>query len=128
MSSPELLVLEDNVPMAQVLRFSLERAGYRVCVASSAEQALDSARLIAFDLILTDQQLPGMTGTEFLTRLRDIEHHRATPILMLTAKGLELDVPRLRLELGVRELFLKPFSPREVLAAIQNTLASPASA
>lgn len=127
MNPPKLLVIEDNVPMAHVLRFSLERAGYQVRIAGSAEEALAAASVGSFDLVLTDQQLPGMTGVEFIGRLRSIEHHRTTPILMLTAKGLELDIPRLRSELGVRDLFLKPFSPREIVAAIQSTLATPAS-
>ncbi len=121
--APHILVCEDNAALASVLRFNLERAGFRVTVARNGRIGWDAAQTTAFDLVVTDQQMPEMIGTELCGRLRQLSSYRNVPVIMLTAKGLELDLPRLRDELGITTTFPKPFSPTEVVGAVQHALA-----
>lgn len=120
----KLLVAEDNTALASVLRFNLERAGFQVTVALNGRLAWEYAQDEQFDLIVTDQQMPEMTGCEFCRHLRETEAYRETPVIMLTAKGMELELPKLREELGISATFLKPFSPREIIQAVQDHLAA----
>ncbi len=119
-----LLVADDNPALSSVLKFNLERSGYRVTVAATGRQAYELAQTKQFDLVITDQQMPEMTGLELTQRLREMENYRDIPIFMLTAKGLELELPRLREELCIAGLFLKPFSPKEITQAVDKTLAN----
>jgi two-component system chemotaxis response regulator CheY len=105
------------------MRFNLERAGFHAVVVRNGREAWALLENEGFDLVVTDQQMPGMTGAELCERMRKHERHAQTDVIMLTAKGLELELPRLQKELGVAALFAKPFSPIEVVRAIQNRLA-----
>lgn len=120
--SKHILVVEDNAALASVVRFNLQRAGFQVTVASNGRVAMEAVEEQAFDLIVTDQQMPEMTGCEFCAKLRTLDEYRDTPVILLTAKGLELELPRLRDELGIAATFLKPFSPREIVKAVQHHL------
>ena len=117
-----VLVAEDNAPLASVVRFNLQRAGLEVTVSSDGLEAWEYAQKEHFDLVITDQQMPEMTGCELCEQLRQHEDYRETPIIMLTAKGLELELPRLKEELGISATFLKPFSPKEVVEAVEECL------
>jgi two-component system alkaline phosphatase synthesis response regulator PhoP len=66
--------------------------------------------------------MPEMTGCEFCEKLRANDEFRNLPIIMLTAKGMELELPRLRDELGIAATFLKPFSPKEIVQAVEDHL------
>ena len=100
----------------------LQRAGYRVVVGQNGREAWELAQDDQFDLIITDQQMPEMTGCELCERLRENESYRDTPIIMLTAKGLELELPRLRERFDITATFLKPFSPKEVVQTVEDCL------
>lgn len=120
---PLLLVAEDNLVMADVLRFNLERAGFDVEVAATGLQA---ARLLAereFDVILTDFQMPGINGEGICRLAREDERHRHVPILLISAKSFELDVRRLTEEYALSRVLAKPFSPREVVQTVREALA-----
>ena len=119
-----ILIVEDNVAMAQVLRFNLERSGYSVSVASDGRQALESARQERFDLVITDYQMPEMSGEEFCHRLLELPEYLGVPVMMCTAKGLELDSARLKQEFGVTRLINKPFSPRQVVEQASSLLSN----
>ncbi len=121
-SERRILVAEDNAALASVVRFNLERADFQVTVACNGRVAWELVQEEEFDLIVTDQQMPEMTGTEFCARLRSVEHFQKLPIIMLTAKGMELELPRLKAELGIAATFLKPFSPKEIVAAVEDHL------
>jgi len=114
-----ILVAEDNAALASVVRFSLHRAGFQVTVAHNGRAAWEAVQEEAFDLIVTDQQMPEMTGCEFCAKLRTLDQYRDTPVIMLTAKGMELELPRLKAELGIAATFLKPFSPKEIVKAVE---------
>jgi CheY-like chemotaxis protein len=119
-----ILVAEDNAALASVIRFNLERSGYDVTVAHNGRAAWEIAQDRTFDLIVTDQQMPEMTGCELCRKLRAMEEHAHTPVIMLTAKGMELELPRLREELGISAAFLKPFSPKIFTKTVEDCLAA----
>jgi CheY-like chemotaxis protein len=95
-----------------------------VTVANDGRQAWDNLQHETFDLLLTDQQMPEMTGTELCQTLRSVPDFAELPVIMLTAKGMELELPRLRDELKITATFLKPFSPKEVVKAVEQCLAA----
>jgi CheY-like chemotaxis protein len=117
-----ILVAEDNAALASVVRFNLQRAGFQVTVASNGRIAWEATHEEVFDLMVTDQQMPEMSGCELCAKLRAVDEYRNTPVIMLTAKGMELELPRLKSELGISATFLKPFSPSEIVKAVEDLL------
>jgi DNA-binding response OmpR family regulator len=113
-----VLVAEDDVKHAEVLRRYLESAGHRATVAHDGRTALDQARRLRPDLVLLDVMLPGMDGIELCGILR---RESAVPVLMLTARTSEDDL-LLGLEHGADDYLTKPYRPRELLARIQTLL------
>lgn len=120
MSTPRLLLVEDEPGLALTLSDRLRAEGYEVDVKSDGESALASAaESSAFDLILLDVMLPGMDGFEVCRDLRN--GGRRTPILMLTARGAVRDRVH-GLRLGADDYLVKPFDPDELLARIEALL------
>lgn len=119
----KVLVVEDDPVMADLVRFHLERAGIEVAVASNGQDALDLLGRSDFDLVVTDYQMPGINGAELCQKMRGESRWSQTPVVLLTAKALELDLSRLSEKLGVRQVFSKPFSPRALTHAVQECLA-----
>ncbi|HZG07988.1 MAG TPA: phosphate regulon transcriptional regulator PhoB [Allosphingosinicella sp.] len=116
-----ILVVEDDRPLAELLGFHLERAGYRVLRTGDGHDALALARAEAPDLILLDWMIEGMSGLDVCRLLRRAPETAAIPIIMLTARGEEAD--RLRgLETGADDYVTKPFSPRELVARVAAVL------
>lgn len=110
-----LLMIEDDLRLAQLTREYLERQGVVVTVEADGEQGLQQALRHRFDAILLDLMLPGRDGISVCQRLRE---HSDVPILMITARGEEADRV-LGLEIGADDYLSKPFSPRELLARIR---------
>ena len=119
----KILVAEDNPALAGVVRFNLQRAGYHVSVAQNGREGWELAQQDQYDVVVTDQQMPEMTGVELCERLRQHADYIRTPLILLTAKGLELDMERLRAELRVATALPKPFSPIELVNTIEDCLA-----
>ena len=119
---PQILVAEDNSAMANVLRFTLSRAGFEVTLARDGREAWEQANVSHFDLIVTDHQMPYLTGVELCRLLRKSDAYREAPILMLTAKRLELDCELIQSHLHVTDIIPKPFSPRHLIECIQRML------
>jgi two-component system chemotaxis response regulator CheY len=109
------LIVDDNVALARVTQFALTRVGFDTRIAGNGRLALERATAEPFDIIITDQQMPEMTGLEFLERLRTLPAYAKTPVILLTAKGLELELPRLQQDLDINAVFPKPFSPSAVV-------------
>ena len=122
-TAKKALIAEDNPALSGVVRFNLQRAGFEVTVTRNGREALEAARGTTFDVVLTDQQMPEMTGTELVKKLRSTREYKETPIIMLTAKGLELDIDDLRDSLGVSAALPKPFSPAELIVLVEECLA-----
>ena len=116
-----ILVVEDEPAIQELLALNLIQAGHNPIRALSVEQAQKLMREAMPDLILLDWMLPGMSGIEFARRLKSDELTRTIPIIMLTARGEELDKVR-GLEVGADDYVTKPFSPRELNARIKAVL------
>jgi DNA-binding response OmpR family regulator len=114
----KILVVEDESTLVATLRYNLEREGYHVVAAEDGESGLDAARANRPDLIVLDLMLPGLDGLEVCRILR---RETSAPILMLTAKGEEVDKV-VGLELGADDYVTKPFSMRELLARVRALL------
>ncbi len=121
-----ILVAEDNPALSEVTCFNLERAGYQVTAACNGREALELLQTESYDLIVTDHQMPEMTGWDLCIEMRKIATHAQTPVIFLTAKRLELDLSRLKDEAGAVLVFPKPFSPRELVRAVEDSIASAA--
>jgi CheY-like chemotaxis protein len=115
-----ILVAEDNAALSGVVCFNLEQAGFEVTAVRNGAAAWEAVQQTQFDLIITDQQMPQMTGIEFCGRMRELDHYDGVPVILLTAKGLELELPKLRDKLGITATFPKPFSPSEVVQAVRD--------
>ena len=114
----EILVVEDERRIAQIVRDYLERAGYRVTVASNGPEALAAARARSPDLIVLDLGLPQMDGLDVTRKVRKDSN---VPIIMLTARVDESD-KLIGLELGADDYVTKPFSPKELVARVRTVL------
>jgi len=119
--SKSILVIEDDADIVEVVRYSLEREGFRVLSANDGESGLREAQLGSGDLVLLDLMLPKVDGLEICRRLRAAEETRGLPIVILTAKGEESDVI-VGLEMGADDYLVKPFSPRELVARVRSVL------
>ena len=109
------LIVDDNIALARVTQFALSRVGFETRVAANGRIALERAAAEQFDIVITDQQMPEMTGLEFIRQLRTQPGYDSTPVILLTAKGLELELPRIQQELAIDAVFPKPFSPSAVV-------------
>lgn len=120
--SAVVLVVEDEPDLLRALEFGLRREGYLVRAAGDGEAALAAARASpAPDLVLLDLMLPDLPGTEVCRRLRAEEATKATPVIMLTARGEEIDRV-VGFEVGADDYVVKPFSMRELLLRIRAVL------
>ena len=117
-----ILVAEDNPALAHVVRFHLERAGFRVTVARNGREAWDFLQSGGIDLLVTDQQMPEMSGCDLCESIRQDPRFSGLPIVMLTAKGLEIEQQRLREQLGVQHVLPKPFSVTQLIETIAGCL------
>lgn len=110
-----LLVVEDERPLAETLRFNLEMEGYRVRTAEDGVEGLSMARALQPDLVLLDLMLPRMDGLDVL---RGIREQSQTPVLLLTARTSEADRVK-GLDLGADDYITKPFSLAELKARVR---------
>jgi DNA-binding response OmpR family regulator len=116
----KILVADDEAPIANVVAMKLRNAGLEVIVAMDGLEAYELAVAERPDFMITDLQMPGMSGLELCARLA-AELEGGIPTILLTAKGFELTAESVR-ELPVRRIMTKPFSPRELLAQVQELL------
>lgn len=121
MLKPTVLVAEDESALVTLLRYNLEREGYRVVEATDGEEALLLASEEKPDLVLLDWMLPQLSGIEVCRRLRARPESRNVPILMLTARGEEADRVR-GLNTGADDYITKPFSMTELLARLRAVM------
>jgi two-component system phosphate regulon response regulator PhoB len=121
MSKPTILVAEDENALVTLLRYNLERAGYRVLEARDGEEALLIAAEETLDLVILDWMMPQLSGIEVCRRLRGRQETRNVPIIMLTARGEETDRVR-GLDTGADDYLTKPFSMSELLARLRALL------
>lgn len=121
MAHENVLVVDDEREILELVKYNLDREGYRVTTVATGEDALAATRRTMPDVIVLDLMLPGVDGLEVCRRLKADPATRAIPIVMLTAKGSEADVVA-GLELGAADYVTKPFSPRVLAARIRAVL------
>lgn len=114
----KILVVDDEKPIADILRFNLEKEGYEVSLAHDGEEAVKKALEWDPDLILLDIMLPKKDGFEVLKEVRE---DKDTPVIMLTAKEEEVDKIQ-GLEMGADDYITKPFSIRELSARVKANI------
>lgn len=114
----KLLVVDDEAKIRELVRAYLEKEGFIVAEAGSGLEALERIKGSQYDLVIMDLMMPGMDGLELC---REIRNKSDVPVIMLTARGDEIDRV-LGLELGADDYIVKPFSPRELVARIKAVL------
>lgn len=118
MTTPHILVVEDDPKIARLIKDYLENGGYRATILNRGDEALAQIRKSPPDLVVLDIMLPGKDGMEIC---RETRKFSTVPIIMLTARVEEID-RLLGLELGADDYIAKPFSPREVVARVKAVL------
>ena len=117
------LIVDDDLDLADVISFTMRRAGFETLVAHNGDLALERWRADSPDIILLDLNLPRMDGLEVCQHIRAQDD---TPIIILTVRGEEDDVVR-GLEMGADDYIVKPFSPRQLVARTEAVLRRSAS-
>lgn len=119
---PELvMVIEDEKEIRDLIRYNLERAGFRVACAADGEEGLQRIVASRPDALVVDLMLPGRSGLEVIREVRGEPLTRDLPVVVLTARGAEMD-KLLGFEHGADDYMTKPFSPRELIARLQALL------
>ena len=113
----KLLLVDDDIELTELLAQLLALEGFHIEIANSGQQALDKLDT-SYDLVLLDIMMPGLNGIETLKQIRQ---NHSTPVMMLTARGEEIDRV-LGLELGADDYLAKPFNDRELVARIKAIL------
>ena len=116
-----ILVIEDEKDLADLVIFNLEKEGFRTLLAMDGIAGLEKARESSPDLILLDLMLPGLSGTEVCKSLKGSEKTARIPVIMVTAKGEEIDRV-VGFEVGADDYVMKPFSTRELLLRVKAVL------
>jgi two-component system, OmpR family, phosphate regulon response regulator PhoB len=118
---PHILIVEDEPPLVEVIRYNLDKEGFRTSVAVDGEEALLLVEEDRPDLIILDWMLPHLSGIEVCRQLRKKSATRMVPIIMLTARTEESDRVH-GLESGADDFIAKPFSPKELIARVRAVL------
>lgn len=121
MAEQTILVVDDDLALAEMIGIVLEAEGYRLEHCADGSDALDRFRDVRPDLVLLDLMLPGKDGIQICTEIRE---ESGVPIIMLTAKGDPTDVV-LGLESGADDYVVKPFNPKELVARVRTRLRAP---
>jgi two-component system, OmpR family, phosphate regulon response regulator PhoB len=121
MAQENILIVEDDKHISNLVKYNLEKTGYKCFTTFSGEDALATLNLKSFDLIILDIMLPEIDGFETCKRIKQNKRTSAIPIIMLTAKGEEIDRV-LGFELGADDYVVKPFSPRELVLRVKAIL------
>ncbi len=119
--SGKILVVDDEMHIRELVKFNLEKAGYKVLEAGNGLDAVAIVKGDRPDLVVLDLMLPGIDGLDVCRTLKSQRETSGIPIIMLTAKSDEIDKV-IGLELGADDYLTKPFSPREMVARVKAVL------
>ncbi len=117
----KILIVDDEVYILHILDFSLGAEGYEVITAADGEEALAKARGEKPDLVVLDVMMPKVDGFEACRRLKNDPETRELPVILLTAKGREVD-RKMGIEVGADDYMVKPFSPSKLIQKIESFL------
>ena len=118
---PAILLVEDDPSLIELVRYNLEAAAFDVAVEMDGDGGLMAIRERDFDLVILDWMMPNMSGIEVVRQIRRMNDKRATPVIMLTARGEETDKIR-GLDAGADDYVVKPFSPAELVSRVRALL------
>jgi len=121
MTGKKVLVVDDEVHIVHVVAIKLRNNGFDVITAHNGGEALELARQEQPDCIVTDFQMPVMSGLELVARLRQQPGTSHIPVVMLTARGFDIPDEQ-QAQLNIAKCLSKPFSPRELLACVEEAL------
>jgi len=121
MADKKVLIADDEIHIIHVVAIKLRNNGYEVISAENGADALALACEEKPDIIVTDYQMPGMTGLELVRQLRRNEATKDTPVIMLTARDFAVEDNE-KERLRISELLSKPFSPKELLRSVSDIL------
>src|SRR3954463_9028618 len=122
MTDKTILAVDDEAHILHVVSLKLKNAGYNVLTANDAEEALELAASSQIDLLITDFQMPGMSGLDLARKLHGEPGRKNLPAILLTAHGLALEQVELA-HAGITVCLSKPFSPRDLLDKVHELLA-----
>jgi CheY-like chemotaxis protein len=125
--SKRIIVADDEAHILHVVSMKLSNAGYDVQTAEDGEEALELCQADPPDMLITDYQMPYMSGVELCKALRQSESTKDIPAMMLTARGFDVE-PAEMIESGISAVLAKPFSPREVLSKVIELVGHPEEA
>jgi two-component system phosphate regulon response regulator PhoB len=125
--SKRVLIVEDDPALALVIRYRLSKAGFELLHARDGQAAWQAAQREHFDMVITDEQMPEMTGTQLCLKLRADPRYAHIPIVMVTAKAMEMELSHVAELLGLAALVTKPFSPNRLAEVVENCLAGAAA-
>ena len=121
MTGKRILVVDDEIHIVHVVAIKLRNNGYEVMSAENGAEALKLASEENPDIIVTDYQMPVMTGLELVEKLRQNDATKEIPVIMLTARSFAIEDEQ-KESLGISECISKPFSPKELLRSIEDIL------
>jgi two-component system chemotaxis response regulator CheY len=116
-----ILAVDDSASMRQMVRYTLEGAGYKVVQAGDGVEALELAKITNADLVLTDVNMPRMDGLTLVRELRALSTYKFTPMLVLTTESGQ-DTKQRGKQAGATGWIVKPFNPEQLLATIAKVL------
>jgi CheY-like chemotaxis protein len=119
MNDKKILVADDESHILHVVSLKLRNAGFTVVTACDGQEALELAQQEHPDLLIIDYHMPHLSGLELCQRLRQEEATDNIPAILLTARGYDLDITETQ---GIRRMLSKPFSPRQLLATVNEVL------
>ncbi len=121
MSTKVILTVDDEAHILHVVSLKLQNAGFHVITAKDAEEALDLSTGVRIDLVITDFQMPGMSGLDLARKIHGELGRKNLPVILLTAHGLALEQVELA-HAGIAACLSKPFSPRDLLCKVNELL------
>lgn len=121
MTGKKVLVADDEMHIIHVVAIKLRNNGYEVICANNGAEAYDLACREKPDIVVTDYQMPFMTGIDLIEKLRQNDELQHTPVVLLTARSFAIS-DEMKESLGVEECLSKPFSPRELLKVVEDIL------
>lgn len=121
MAQKKILVADDEIHIIYVVAVKLRNNGYEVITAENGAEALKLTLEEKPDIIVTDLQMPIMTGVEFVEKLRENDSTKDIPVIMLTARSFSIE-DKVKEKLCISNYLSKPFSPRELLREIEDIL------
>ncbi len=121
MTGKKVLVVDDEIHIVHVVAIKLRNNGYEVLSASDGSQAYELACSEKPDIIVTDYQMPVMTGLELIEKVRETEEIKDIPVILLTARSFAIEDDQ-KQQLQISECLSKPFSPKDLLRSVEDIL------